>query len=72
MARLQFANGMTIHHWSGYGDGHIPVDKLIDHILTMPAYDETKRRIEQCQVLIIDELGLLSCKAFTAIEKICR
>ena len=22
MARLQFANGMTIHHWSGYGDGH--------------------------------------------------
>ena len=26
MSRLQFVHGQTIHHWSGYGDGH--VDKI--------------------------------------------
>ena len=72
MARLQFLNAMTIHHWSSYGDGHIPVDTLIEHIITLTAYEETKNRILQCQVLIIEEIGLLSCKAFEAIEKICR
>ena len=72
MARLQFQNAMTIHHWSGYGDGHIPVDTLIEHIMTLTGYAETKQRILLCDVLIIDEIGLLSCKAFDAIEKICR
>ena len=71
MARLQFLNAMTIHHY-GYSDGHIPTDTLIEHIITLTAYEETKNRILQCQVVIIDEIGLLSCKAFEAIEKICR
>ena len=39
MARLQFQNAMTIHHWSRYGDGHIPVDTLIEHIMTPTAYE---------------------------------
>ena len=72
MARLQFMNAMTIHHWSGYGDGHIPIDTLIEHIMTLTAYQETKNRILECKVLIIDEIGLLSCKAFEGMEKICR
>ena len=42
MARLQFMNGMTIHNWSGYGDGHIPTETLIGHILTQPGYATTK------------------------------
>ena len=38
MACLQYENAMTIHHWSGYGDGHVNINKLIDQILVNPAY----------------------------------
>ena len=30
MARLQFANGMIIHHWSGYGDGYKNVHQWLN------------------------------------------
>ena len=38
MAHLQYNNAMTIHHWSGYGDGHVPVDRLIEYIATNPTH----------------------------------
>ena len=72
MARLQYENAMTIHHWSGYGDGHMNINCLIDQILINPSYTATKERILKCEVLITDEIGLLSCKAFESIELICR
>ena len=72
MARLQFVNAMTIHNWSGYGDGHVPIDNLIARILTNSSYTDTKQQILKCDVLIIDEIGLLSAKAFQCIEQICR
>ena len=71
MARLQYKHGMKIHHWSGYGDDHLPANRLVDLILTNPGYAMTKERILECEVLIIDEIGLLSVKAFDAIEQRC-
>ena len=41
-------------------------------ILTNSSNAATKDRIEKCDVLIIDEIGLLSAKAFDGIENICR
>ena len=72
MARLQFVNAMTIHHWSGCGDGHKDIHQLVEQILMNPSYADTKDRILKCEVLIIDEIGLLSCKGFKSIEFICR
>ena len=72
MARLQYNKAMTIHHWSGYADGHLSTECLIAMILTNPGYAATKKHILDCEVLIIDEIGLLSAKAFDAIELICR
>ena len=72
MARLQYIKAMTIHHWSGYADGHLSADRLIALILTNPGYAATKQWIIECDVLVIDEVGLLSAKAFDAIELICR
>ena len=63
---------MIIHHWSGYGDGHMSINRLIDQIPINPAYSATKETISKCEVLIIDEIGLLSCKAFESIELISR
>ena len=72
MARLQYKHGMTIHHWSGYGDGHLSPHRLVKMILTNPGYASTKQRILECEVLIIDEIELSSAKAFDGIELICR
>ena len=42
MACLQFHKAMTIHKWSGYVDGHMNTDRLIEQIVTNPAYADTK------------------------------
>ena len=72
MARLQFTNAKTLHSWSGYGDGTLPVDTIIQRIAVNPAYETVKKNIISCDTLIIDEIGLISEKMFTSVEKICR
>ena len=72
MARLQFVSGSTLHLWSGYGDGTLSTDLLIERILVNPSYEHVKENIIQCDTIIIDEIGLVSAKMFSAVEKICR
>ena len=72
MARLQFSNAKTLHSWSGYGDGTIDVDTLIQRTAVNPAYESVKHNILSCDTLIIDEICMISEKMFTSVEKICR
>ena len=72
MARLQYVNAQTIHHWSGYCQGLLDVNTLIQRILTQGVYKDIKTNIESCHVLMIDKIGLISKKTFEAIELICR
>ena len=72
MSQLQFFNGQTIHHWSGYGDGHTDVNTLIDRIRNHGAYRNVKMNILLCDCQVIDEIGLISQKLFKIIELICR
>ena len=72
MSRLQFVNGQTIHHWSGYGDRHADVNTLTDRIRNHGAYKNVKMNILLCDCLVIDEIGLISQKLFEIIELICR
>ena len=72
MSRLQFVNGQTIHHWSGYGDGHTDVNALVERIRNHGAYKNVKMNILLCDCLVIDEIGLISQKLFEIIELICR
>ena len=72
MSRLQFQHGFTIHSWSGYGDGHIYLEQLLPELKFSALYESTRKRILDAEVLIIDEIGLLSAKIITAIEHICR
>ena len=62
MVRLQYKKAMTIHHWSGYADGHLSADCLIGMIVTNPGYAATKQCILECDVLIIDEIGTFECQ----------
>ena len=69
MARLQFSNAKTLHAWSGYGDGSVDVDTLIQRIAINPAYQSVRQNILSCDTLIIDEIGMISEKMFTSVEK---
>ena len=72
MARLQFIDGKTLHSWSGYGDGHVPVEEIIQEIKISALYQETKQNIIRSDVLIIDEIGMISAHILDTVEKICR
>ena len=72
MARLQFKNGHTIHSWSGYGDGHVPIANLLPEIKHSNSYTTTRNWIMNAEVLIINEIGLLSAKVIEEVELICR
>lgn len=72
MSRLQFHNGDTLHHWSGYGDGHLDTQTIIGRILFNPAYKTLKENINNTEILIIDEIGLISEKMLKSVEEICR
>ena len=72
MSRLQFQHGFTIHSWSGYGDGHINLEQLLPELKFSAVYESTRKRIMDAEILIIDEVGLLSAKIITSIEHICR
>ena len=72
MARLQFKHGFTIHSWSGYADGHIPLENLLQDIKISAMCEAIRKRILDAEVLIIDEIGLLSSQIIDSVEKICR
>lgn len=72
MSRLQFHGGQTLHAWSGYGDGHLDYNTIIQRIDTNAAYSTLKRNITECDLLIIDEIGQISAKMLDSVEIICR
>ena len=72
MSRLQFKEAHTIHSWSGYGDGHVPIDLLLPEIKISNTYLRSRNKILDAEVLVIDEIGMLSAKVIESVEKICR
>ncbi|MCX6703627.1 MAG: AAA family ATPase [Candidatus Zambryskibacteria bacterium] len=62
-------NGMTIHAWSGLGIKN----SLSDHDLeAMMDKQYLFKRFEKTQVLVIDEISMLSGRQLTMVEWICR
>ena len=69
IAATQLDGGQTIHSWSGVGMR----DKLTAHDLRMiTRWPNVVKRVEAAQVLIIDEVSMLSGRLLSAIDKICR
>ena len=68
ISRLHFHNGQTLHHWSGYGDGHLHVDKLIQEMTISNIYEKQRESIKKCDCLIIDEIGMISEKMFLKLS----
>ena len=45
MACLQYKDACAIHHWSGWGEGHIKLDVLIEMVQTSPLYNNVRNNI---------------------------
>ncbi len=61
--------GVTIHSWSGIGIR----DTLSDYEIEMLEQKEYLwKRFQKTKVLIIDEVSMLSPRAFDAVERVCR
>ena len=72
LAALQFQEGTTIHHWACLLDGRFESSVLAKNIKELDQYAECKTRIKKTDVLIIDEVGMLSMAVFDQLEYICR
>ena len=72
IAATRYENGQTLHKWCGIGAGGIPASDLVKLICDDERYQDAKKRILSCDVLIIDEVSMISKKLFDTVEHICR
>lgn len=72
MASLNYNGGTTIHHWLGLGDGRLEAEELSSRILHEDRYLEVRNRICTHDVLVVDEIGMLSQRLFEQSELVCR
>ena len=59
----------TLHSWAGIGKGDAPVLKLIEKV---KSHYEHRRRWEDVQVLIIDEVSMLGATLFKKLDLIAK
>lgn len=62
-------DGMTIHSFMGIGTGDLNIDQLIKRVYTNK---QSKQRIENIDILVIDEISMLSAEIFEKINLICQ
>ncbi|VDI68615.1 Hypothetical predicted protein [Mytilus galloprovincialis] len=73
MASLQIGHGATtLHHWAGILDGRHTYEKLAELFDNDDQFSNAKKRIEEADTLIIDEISMLSLKVFEMVEFVCR
>ena len=57
--------GLTIHSWSGIGLGTDPLDKILSTIM---GREEVKKRWLRTEILVIDEISMLSAELFDMLS----
>lgn len=62
---------MTIHRWSGVGDGRYDSSEIVKVITGNACYRDVVTRVNETEVLIIDECSMLSRKMLETIHEIC-
>ena len=61
-------NGRTIHSWCGFG-----LEETMNHqVKTSIARSDLRQRVKKAQVLIIDEISMLSASRLDLVDNICR
>lgn len=62
----------TIHKWSGINDGRHSSLEICDVIKTNPHYSDVIKRVEEVELLIIDECSMLSKQLFDTLNAVCQ
>lgn len=65
-------NAMTIHRWSGIGDGRYTGQKLQQLVCHDDQCAGAKERIISTEMLIIDEISMMSRNMLDKLETVCR
>lgn len=60
---------MTIHSWAGIGTGEANIDSIIKKVLKNKA---SRNRICNTDILIIDEISMLSAALFEKIDRVLK
>ena len=68
---LQGLNAITILKWSGIGDGRFSSAKLSAFLTHGEKYPDARDRIFTIDVLIIEEVSMLSMCLFNKLEQLC-
>ena len=63
--------GTTLHSWAGIGVEDIPIEKIAQRILS-PKGIQTRKRLQQTEILAIDEISMLSSITFEKVDKLLR
>ncbi|WP_300765841.1 PIF1 family DEAD/DEAH box helicase [uncultured Bifidobacterium sp.] len=60
-------NGRTIHSWSGVGVSTVLTDSLLRTIRS-----RRRRKIQEADVLVIDEVSMMQAWLFDMVDRVCR
>ena len=69
IAATQYSGGMIVHRWSGLFDGRYETTTLVRLVSTL---DLCRERVRGIDVLIIDEISMISRHVFDQVEAVCR
>jgi ATP-dependent DNA helicase PIF1 len=64
-------DAQTIHRWSGIDDGRYTSKEIVSVIKNSPKSALNLQRIKQTEVLVIDEISMLSKSMFEQVAEIC-
>lgn len=61
--------GVTIHSWSGIGNASLPIEDIINFILSGPG-TKVRRQIRKAKIIAIDEISMISAKVLDLINNV--
>lgn len=72
IACSQYTAAMTIHKWSGIGDGRYGTDVIRNVIQHNASFADVRNRIMKTDCLFIDECSMLSKKMLLSLNEVCK
>ncbi len=63
--------GATIYSWAGIGLANLPIDQIVENILSKK-FSRVRRRIRQVRALAIDEISMISAEVFEILDQVFR